>query len=54
MTHINDATVDDRPNCPFGGEKNNGIGRFGGEWIRREMSREHWVTVQHTPHAYPF
>ena len=33
MTHIKDSSVDDRPNAPFGGEKNSGIGRFGGEWI---------------------
>jgi aldehyde dehydrogenase (NAD+) len=32
MTHINGSSVDDSPNNPFGGEKNNGIGRFGGEW----------------------
>ena len=26
MTHINDQTVNDLPNSPFGGEKNSGIG----------------------------
>jgi aldehyde dehydrogenase (NAD+) len=54
MTHINDSTVNDSPNSPFGGEKNSGIGRYGGEWIMREFTTEHWVTVQHAPRRYPF
>jgi aldehyde dehydrogenase (NAD+) len=54
MTHINDQTVNDSPNSPFGGEKNSGIGRYGAEWVMREFTTEHWVTVQHTPRRYPF
>jgi aldehyde dehydrogenase (NAD+) len=54
MTHINDGSVDDTPTGPFGGEKNSGIGRFGGEWIMRELTTDHWITVQHTPRQYPF
>lgn len=54
MTHINDSTVDDSPTGPFGGEKNSGIGRFGGDWSIAEFTTEHWVTVQHTPRGYPF
>jgi aldehyde dehydrogenase (NAD+) len=54
MTHINDSSVNDRPNVPFGGEKNSGLGRFGGEWIMREFTTEHWITVQHLPREYPF
>ena len=41
MTHINDSSVDDRPNAPFGGEKNSGIGRFGGEWIIQAFTTDH-------------
>jgi aldehyde dehydrogenase (NAD+) len=54
MTHINDSSVHDTPTGPFGGEKNSGIGRFGGEWIMREFTTEHWVTIQHAPRQYPF
>jgi aldehyde dehydrogenase (NAD+) len=54
MTHINDQTVNDLPNAPFGGEKNSGVGRFGGEWAVAEFTTDHWVTVQHTPRTYAF
>ncbi|MCY6493537.1 aldehyde dehydrogenase family protein [Leptolyngbya sp. GGD] len=54
MTHINDQTVNDLPNAPFGGEKNSGIGRFGGSWVVEEFTTDHWITVQHTPRVYPF
>ncbi|TCN42456.1 aldehyde dehydrogenase (NAD+) [Rhodococcus sp. SMB37] len=53
MTHINDHPVADTPTGPFGGEKNSGIGRFGGEWIIREFTREHWVTARHQSASYP-
>jgi aldehyde dehydrogenase (NAD+) len=54
MTHVNDQPVNDLPNCPFGGEKNSGLGRFGGDWIVEEFTTDHWVSVQHTPRQYPF
>ncbi|WP_350557587.1 aldehyde dehydrogenase family protein [Psychrobacter sp. CAL346-MNA-CIBAN-0220] len=54
MTHINDITVNDDSNAPFGGEKNSGIGRFNGEWILEEFTTLHWISVQHTPRDYPF
>ena len=54
MTHINDTTVEDYPNNPFGGEKNSGLGRFGGHWVIDEFTTDHWITVQHTPRRYPF
>ncbi|MGV0837246.1 aldehyde dehydrogenase family protein [Mycolicibacterium thermoresistibile] len=52
MTHINDTTVNDEPNTAFGGEKNSGIGRFGGEWVIDEFTTDHWISVQHTPRQY--
>ena len=30
MAHVNDQPVIDMPTCPFGGEKNSGIGRENG------------------------
>ncbi|KAF3884927.1 MULTISPECIES: aldehyde dehydrogenase family protein [Nostocales] len=54
MTHINDQTVNDLPNAPFGGEKNSGIGRFGGSWAVAEFTTDRWVTVQRTPRTYAF
>ncbi len=54
MTHVNDHSVEDTPTGPFGGEKNSGIGRFGGDWILHEFTRDHWITVQHSRPTYPF
>ncbi len=53
MTHVNDMSVADEQHCPFGGEKNSGLGRFNGDWILDEMTRTHWVSVQHVAHPYP-
>ncbi len=54
MAHVNDQPVNDLANNPFGGEKNSGLGRFGGDWIIEEFTTAQWVTVQHTPRQYPF
>ncbi len=54
MTHINDITVADQPNAPFGGEKNSGLGRFNGAWAIAEFTRTHWITLQNGRREYPF
>jgi aldehyde dehydrogenase (NAD+) len=54
MSHVNDQPVNDLPNNPFGGEKNSGIGRFGGAWAVEAFTTDHWVTLQHTRARYPF
>ena len=54
MTHVNDSSVNDLPNCPFGGEKNSGLGRYNGQWSMEEFTTVHWITVQHAPVQYPF
>jgi aldehyde dehydrogenase (NAD+) len=54
MTHINDVTANDYPNTPFGGEKNSGLGRFGGQWIIDELTRTHWISIQQGRRTYPF
>jgi aldehyde dehydrogenase (NAD+) len=54
MTHVNDSTINDDSNNMFGGEKNSGLGRFGGDWVLSEMTTDHWVTIQKRPAHYPF
>jgi aldehyde dehydrogenase (NAD+) len=54
MTHVNDSSVDDQPNSPFGGEKNSGVGRYGGEWIIEEFTTDRWITFRQAPRTYPF
>lgn len=54
MTHINDIPVNDEANAPFGGEKNSGLGRFNGDWAIEEFTRDHWISLQHSPREYPF
>lgn len=46
MTHINDQTVNDAPNIPFGGNKASGLGRFGNPWVVEEFTTTKWVSVQ--------
>lgn len=52
MTHVNNMSVAEQPNAPFGGEKNSGLGRFNGHWILEEFTRVHWVTVQEQGKAH--
>ena len=53
ICHINDATVHDEPQVPFGGVKNSGWGRFGGEWAAEEFTEVRWITVQDELREYP-
>jgi aldehyde dehydrogenase (NAD+) len=54
MTHVNDQPVNDEPHNAFGGEKESGIGRFGGDWAIEEFTTDHWVSVQHTRRDFGF
>lgn len=54
MTHVNDQTVNDAPNIPFGGNKSSGLGRFGNPWIVDEFTITKWVSVQSQNRQYPF
>jgi aldehyde dehydrogenase (NAD+) len=54
MAHVNDQPVLDLPNCPFGGEKNSGIGRFNGKWAVEAFTTDQWLTVQHAAQHYPW
>jgi aldehyde dehydrogenase (NAD+) len=54
MAHVNDQPVIDLPTCPFGGEKNSGVGRFNGHWAVEAFTTDQWLTVQHSPRAFPW
>jgi vanillin dehydrogenase len=53
MCHINDTTVHDEPQMPFGGVKDSGWGRFGGHAATEEFTELRWITVQEEPREYP-
>jgi benzaldehyde dehydrogenase (NAD) len=53
ICHINDTTVHDEPQMPFGGVKASGWGRFGGRAALEEFTELRWITVQELPREYP-
>jgi aldehyde dehydrogenase (NAD+) len=53
MSHINDSPVNEEDNTAYGGEKQSGLGRFGGSWSIDEFTTHHWVSVQHVRRLYP-
>jgi len=53
ICHINDTTVHDEPQMPFGGVKDSGWGRFGGSAAIEEFSELRWITVQSLAREYP-
>jgi benzaldehyde dehydrogenase (NAD) len=56
IVHINDQTVNDEANAPFGGVRGSGTGsRFGGAPANIEAFTEtRWITVRGEPAQYPF
>lgn len=54
IVHINDQTVHDEPQVPFGGVKDSGWGRFGGRAALEEFTELRWISAQLTPRQYPF
>jgi benzaldehyde dehydrogenase (NAD) len=53
ICHINDTTVHDEPQMPFGGVKASGWGRFGGRAALEEFTELRWITVQEEARQYP-
>jgi benzaldehyde dehydrogenase (NAD) len=55
IVHINDQTVDDAPNTPFGGIGASGTGaRFGGTANLDAFTETRWVTLRGEIAGYPF
>ena len=56
IVHINDQTVNDEANAPFGGVAASGTGsRFGGAAANIEAFTEtRWITARAEPPTYPF
>ncbi|GGS30510.1 salicylaldehyde dehydrogenase [Streptomyces humidus] len=54
IVHVNDQSVADEPQAPFGGVKASGYGRFGGRWGIEAFSNTRWVTIATQQAHYPF
>jgi len=54
MVHINDSSIVDEPQVPFGGMKESGYGRHGGRAAIEEFTELRWISIQRTPRQYPF
>jgi acyl-CoA reductase-like NAD-dependent aldehyde dehydrogenase len=55
IVHVNDQPVGDEPQMPFGGVKDSGWGRFGGQAAIDEFTELRWITIQGgSGHPYPF
>ena len=55
IVHINEQTVDDEPNVPFGGILASGTGaRFGGTANLDAFTETRWVTIRGDIAPYPF
>ena len=54
IVHINDQTVHDEPQFPFGGVKDSGWGRFGGRAALEEFTELRWISAQLSQRQYPF
>jgi acyl-CoA reductase-like NAD-dependent aldehyde dehydrogenase len=54
IVHVNNQTVDDEPQVPFGGVKNSGYGKFGGRWGVDAFTETRWVTVAGQHNVFPY
>jgi aldehyde dehydrogenase (NAD+) len=53
MAHINDSSVNDETNVPFGGVKNSGFGRQNGKYSVDAFSELRWITIERGGRQYP-
>jgi acyl-CoA reductase-like NAD-dependent aldehyde dehydrogenase len=54
IVHVNDQPVGDEPQMPFGGTKDSGYGRFGGQAVIDEFTELRWITIRGQGHPFPF
>lgn len=54
MAHVNDATIYDEPTIPFGGVKNSGMGRHGGQASIDAFTQTRWLTIERGGRKTPF
>ncbi|MFD9739969.1 aldehyde dehydrogenase family protein [Umezawaea sp. NPDC059074] len=54
IVHVNNQTVDDEPQAPFGGVGSTGYGRFGGRWAVEAFTNTRWITVAGEHNHFPF
>ena len=54
MVHVNNGSIDADAVVPFGGVKESGVGREGGEYSIREFTEVKWVTMQKEKMQFPF
>jgi acyl-CoA reductase-like NAD-dependent aldehyde dehydrogenase len=54
IVHVNNQSVDDEPQAPFGGVKSSGYGRFGGRWAVESFTDTRWITVAGQHGHFPF
>ncbi len=53
MAHINDSSVNDEVNVPFGGSRNSGMGRQNGKFSVEAFSELRWITLERGGRQYP-
>jgi acyl-CoA reductase-like NAD-dependent aldehyde dehydrogenase len=54
IVHVNDQTVNDEPQMPFGGMKDSGWGRFGVGFAVEEFCDLQWITSRSGSRTFPF
>ncbi|MCY1140984.1 aldehyde dehydrogenase family protein [Actinoplanes sp. Pm04-4] len=54
IVHLNDQTVNDEPQMPFGGVKDSGWGRFGLQFASEDFTDLQWITMRDKSRGYPF
>ncbi len=54
ICHINGPTVQDEAQMPFGGVKDSGYGRFGGQQGVDAFTETRWITIEQPGQHYPF